>query len=91
MYFEWDVEKAEENFVKHGIDFEHAIRIFDGPTVEGEDSRRDYGETRMWAIGALGPRLVTLIYTTRGDVCRIISARRASRHEQKTYREGQSR
>ena len=90
MCFEWDVEKAEENFVKHGIDFEDALRIFDGPTVEGEDGRRDYGETRMWAIGALGPRLVTVIYTMRGDVCRIISARMASRHEQKTYRKSQS-
>ena len=90
MYFEWDVEKAEENFVKHGIDFDDAIRIFDGPTVDGEDGRRDYGETRMWAIGALGPRLLTVIYTMRGDVCRVISARKATRNEQKAYRKSQS-
>ena len=50
MYFEWDVEKAEENFAKHGIDFEDAARIFDGPTVQGEDGRHDYGETRMWRL-----------------------------------------
>jgi uncharacterized protein len=44
----------------------------------------------MRAIGALGQRLITVIYTMRGDVCRIISARKASRHEQKTYRKSQS-
>ena len=90
MYFEWDVEKAEENFVKHGIDFEDAVRIFDGPTLEDDDDRFSYGETRMRATGALGPRLITVIYTMRGEVCRIISARRATRNEQKAYRKSQS-
>ena len=46
MHFEWDVRKAEENFSRHGIDFEDAVGIFDGTTLEGEDDRFDYGETR---------------------------------------------
>lgn len=91
MNFEWDAQKARENFARHGIDFDEAIATFDGATVEGDDDRFDYGETRMRAIGALGQRLVAVIYTMRGDVCRIISARKATRYEQKAYREAQSR
>jgi hypothetical protein len=49
MYFERDVEKAKENFAKHDIDFEHAIRIFDGPTVEGED-----WPARLWGNPDVG-------------------------------------
>ena len=89
--FDWDVEKAEENFLRHGIDFEEAIRIFEGVTVEDEDSRHDYGEIRVRAIGALGSRLITVIYTMRRDVCRVISARHASKNEKKAYRHGQRR
>jgi len=89
MDFEWDAERAEENFKRHGIDFDDAIAIFDGTTLEHEDSRFDYGETRMRAVGPLGPILITVIYTMRGDICRVISARKATRHERKAYRESQ--
>lgn len=89
MRFEWDDEKARANVAKHGIDFENAIRIFEGPTLEDEDRRRNYGETRMWAVGALGTLIVTVIYTERGEICRIISARKASRHEKEAYRQSQ--
>ena len=90
MYFEWNAKKAEENFARHGVDFEDAVGIFDGATLEGEDDRFDYGETRIRAIGALGPILITVVYTMRGEVCRIISARKATRNERKAYREGQT-
>ena len=89
MRFEWDLEKAEENFCKHGIDFDDAIAIFDGTTLESEDGRFDYGEVRMRAIGALGPFLIAVIYTMRGEVCRIISARKATKHERQAYRDAQ--
>ena len=50
MSFEWDARKAEENLEKHGVDFTDAIAIFDGPTLEREDARRDYGEGRIQAL-----------------------------------------
>ena len=42
--FEWDVAKNAANVAKHGIDFDDAVRIFEGPVLEQIDNRRDYGE-----------------------------------------------
>ncbi len=54
MSFAWDPAKNEANLEKHGVDFEDAIRIFEGPTLEQEDARRDYGERRVQALGRSG-------------------------------------
>jgi hypothetical protein len=43
-------EKNRRNLVLHGIAFEDARRIFDGPTVEKVDDRFDYGEIRVYAV-----------------------------------------
>jgi len=85
MDYDWDNKKAESNLTKHGIDFEDAIYIFDGPTHEWEDDRIDYRETRFVALGMLDGRLLAVVYTDRDDVRRIISARRASPNEQRAY------
>ena len=50
MEFEWDSDKNAANIEKHGIDFEEARRIFDGPIRRKVDDRRDYAETRFSAI-----------------------------------------
>jgi uncharacterized DUF497 family protein len=50
--FDWDARKNAANRRKHGIDFVDAVRIFDGPIVEGPDEREDH-EVRMIAFGAL--------------------------------------
>jgi uncharacterized DUF497 family protein len=75
--FEWDARKNAANRRKHGIDFRDAARIFDGPVVEARDEREDR-EVRMIAFGALGHRVIAVVYTWRGGTCRIISARRAT-------------
>lgn len=86
MYeFEWDEKKNFINIEKHGVDFEDAIAIFLGPTLEAEDTRRSYGETRMIAYGAINSHVLAVVYTMRGDVCRIISARKAKRNERDAY------
>jgi uncharacterized DUF497 family protein len=87
MQFEWDEAKNAANIAKHGIDFEDAIRIFDGPVLENSDSRRDYGERRIVAFGVVDDREVVVVYTMRSSRRRIISARRAYRSERKAYRE----
>jgi len=51
MRFTWDPAKNAANVRRHGIAFEDAARIFDGPTVERIDDRFDYGEERTYAIG----------------------------------------
>ncbi len=83
--FEWDEDKNATNIVRHGIDFDNAIRIFDGPTLEKMDDRYDYGEVRMVAIGIARDRELFVVYTWRGEHRRIISARRANRHERQAY------
>ena len=85
LYFEWNEIKNDANIRKHGIDFDDAISIFDGPTVEGPDNRFDYGEDRVLAFGATNGQVLAVVYTMRGDVCRIISARKAEKNERRKY------
>ena len=86
MNYVWDQRKNRSNLARHGIAFEDAILIFDGPTLERVDDRFDYGETRVYAIGVVNGFEITLIYTdvSEGER-RIISAWRAERHERTAY------
>lgn len=87
MDYEWDGAKAAANRRRHGIDFVDAIAAIEDPSrVEEVDSRLDYGEERMRILGMAAGNVLLVITTTRGaDTCRIISARRATRHEQDRY------
>lgn len=74
-----------------GFDFEFATQIFDGRTLEREDTRRDYGERRVVAIGLADGIALTVVYTDRTEsdgaaVRRVISARKSHRHERKAHR-----
>ena len=93
--FEWDERKSDDNLRERGFDFEFATQIFDEATLEREDTRWDYGERRIVAIGAAGDVLVTVVYTDRAEadgslLRRIISARVSNRHERKAYVEAVS-
>ena len=83
--FEWDEQKRLSNLQKHGIDFVRACQIFDGYTVDFEDSRYDYGEERFISIGETKRQILTVVYTYRGDAIRLISARKATRYERNIY------
>ena len=86
MNFNWDRRKNRTNLARHGITFEDAIRIVEGPTLEKVDDRFDYGEIRVYAIGVVSGLEITLIYTDVSETeRRIISAWRAERHERKAY------
>jgi len=85
--FEWDPEKNTANIAKHGVDFDDAIGIFEGPVLETRDERRDYGEERIIALGEVSTVELVVVYTPRGENRRIISARRANSHERKAYRQ----
>jgi uncharacterized protein len=91
MDFEWDEEKSDANLRERGFDFAFASLIFDGPTLEKEDQRKEYGEKRIVAMGVAEGIQVTLVYTDRvvdgKTVRRIISARKSNRRERKTYEE----
>ena len=87
MDFEWDEAKNRRNLAKHGISFEEAARVFAGPVLQEVDERRTYGESRFQVFGTVAGRLLCVVCTKRGDRIRIISARRASRAERRTYRQ----
>jgi uncharacterized DUF497 family protein len=81
--------RARRNLRERGFGFDYAALIFEGPVVSWRDVRREYGEERMIAIGEVEGFVLTVVYTDRGDVRWLISARRASRKERKLWRENQ--
>jgi uncharacterized DUF497 family protein len=85
MEFEWDENKRLANIQKHGIDFIDAAKVFEGDTLTVEDERFGYGEQRFITLGLLKGRVITVVHTERGDVTRIISARKATKYEEITY------
>lgn len=91
MDFEWDEAKRRANLRKHGIDFMDAVRIWDGWVLEQIDLREDHAEDRYRGIGLLGDRAIVVAFTWRGARTRIISARKAERHENKAYYESLAR
>ena len=86
MNYVWVQRKNRGNLARHGIAFEDAIGIFDGPTLERVDDRFHYGEIRVYAIGVVNGFEITLIYTDASEnERRIITAWRAERHERTAY------
>jgi hypothetical protein len=86
----WDPDKAAANLAKHGVSFELAARIFEDPlslTVPDPHSDGDRWRTLGRPVAALPTLLLVVHTTTEGDVAggRIISARRATRHERRAY------
>ena len=84
--FSWDERKSAANLAERGFDFEFASLVFAGPTLGREDTRRDYGERRVVALGAADGIPIVVVYTDRATAGgmierRVISARRASRKE----------
>jgi len=84
--FEWDESKNSSNIEKHGVDFVQSKEVFsDENKLEISDNRKDYGEQRMKIIGKSIDLVLSVIYTMRGSVIRIISARAASKKERDAY------
>jgi uncharacterized protein len=84
--FEWDERKSAGNLRERGFDFEFATRIFDGPCLEEEDLRTNYGERRFVATGVIEQAVLVVVYTWRERKRRIISARLAKKGERDGYR-----
>jgi hypothetical protein len=83
--FTWDEAKRRANLRKHGIDFADAERIFHGFTLTAEDTREAYGERRFLTLGLLEDQVVSVAHTERGEHIRIISIRKAMKHEARLY------
>lgn len=86
MRYTWTDSKNRRKLKLHGIAFENAVSIFDGPTLEQEDDRFDYRERRVYAIGVVNGLEVTVIFADREpEERRIISAWRSEPHERRAY------
>jgi len=86
--YSFDPAKQATNLKKHGFDLAEARRVIEsGRTVTFEDRRFDYGEERFVTLGPLDDTLVVVVTAETEDHIRIISMRKADRHEQALYRE----
>ena len=87
--FEWESEKAATNLRKHGITFETACEAFFDPFLRMLDSENRDGQIREAIIAlTLNWKLIYVVYTMRkGDIFRIISARKVTKYERRLYEE----
>ena len=97
MSFTWNDRKAELNEKKHGVSFTEAAAIFFDENILIEINSIDKwtGEERLQAIGIVYGDVMFMVYVERitidkEDVIRIISAREATRQEERKYDNGNS-
>jgi uncharacterized DUF497 family protein len=84
--FEWSAAKAQSNLAKHKVSFEAARLVFDDVfALDRLDVGSEGSETRYIITGMAKGVILTVVYTERGERTRIISARRATKHEQREY------
>ena len=85
MKFEWAETKRLANLKKHGIDFADVPAMFDGDVFTIQDERFDYSETRYITFGLLKFHVIVVAHTDENNIIRIISARKATKDEEKRY------
>jgi uncharacterized protein len=86
MKFEWDEAKNRANIRKHGLSFAEAPKVFAGPILARLDLRDYYGERRWQGVGLLDNRVVVVVFTERdADTIRMISLRKAEKHEREAF------
>lgn len=81
MRITFDPAKRKATLAERGLDFADAGLVFAGVTVEIEDTRKSYGETRIICYGLLEGRMVVVGYTPRGADRHIFSMRKANDRE----------
>ncbi len=82
MRITFDPIKRDKALSERGLDFDDAALIFAGVTLEVEDTRKDYGETRVICYGMLEGRMIVVGYTPRGADRHVFSMRKANEREQ---------
>ena len=87
LTFEWDPDKAKANLAKHGVGFLEAATVLGDPlSLTIPDPSHSEGEQRFVSVGMSDrARLLVVAHTEWGERIRIISARRATRREQRAY------
>lgn len=90
MTCKWNSDKAKSNLRKHDVSFEEVCPVFSDPMfVTVLDKEHSVDEDRYITIGFSNQnRLILVAHTDRGRVVRMISARKATKNEQRFYRKG---
>lgn len=85
--FEWDQDNAEKNWRKHRVLPEECEQVFfNRPLVVTEDTGHSENESRYYSLGQSDTsRLLFVVFTVRGELIRVISARDMSRKERAVY------
>jgi uncharacterized DUF497 family protein len=81
MRITFDPAKREKTWRKRGLDFVDAVVVFSGATLEVQDTRQAYGETRIICFGLPAGRMVVMGYTPRGADRHVFSMRKANDRE----------
>jgi uncharacterized protein len=82
----WDSAKAKANLLKHGIRFSDSEGVLSDPMALTREDESSENERRFLSLGMDHlARIVVVSFTMRGEVIRLISARRASKKERKQY------
>ncbi|MBZ0134272.1 MAG: BrnT family toxin [Rhodocyclaceae bacterium] len=86
MRYTYDPKKRAANLKKYGLDFKDAAQVIESDrTVTFEDLRFDYGEQRFVTLGVLRGRVVAIATAETDEEIRVISMRKAERHEKEIY------
>ena len=81
MRITFDLAKRDKTLAERGLDFADAVLVFEGVTLEVEDTRNNYGEPRIICFGLLSGRMVVVGYTPRGADRHVFSMRKANERE----------
>jgi uncharacterized DUF497 family protein len=88
--FEWDPRKAASNLTKHGVPFSRAIKVFEDPARQEQlDTSNEFSEERWLTLGRADNGILHVVSTQWQESIRLISARKATRNEQRIYWDGQ--
>lgn len=85
MKISYDPQKWARTLAERGLDFEDAVQVFAGATIEVMDDRKEYGEERWQSYGLLNDRLVMIAWTPRGNSRHVISMRKCNEREQEKF------
>jgi len=85
--FEWDEGNLLKNWETHRVSASECEQVFfNQPLVTGDDERHSGQEPRYYGLGQTdASRRLFVVFTVRGTLIRVISARDMSRRERREY------